>query len=60
MVLVVPKFLVAQCPMEHAVLLTLEGEQWDVALGIDMAHWDDAPQFVVPKVQKIWIPFYLK
>lgn len=38
MVLVVPRLPVAQCPMEQAVLLTLEEEQWDMALEIDMAY----------------------
>lgn len=38
MVLVVPRLLAAQCPMEQAVLLTLEEEQWDTALEIDMAY----------------------
>lgn len=37
MVLLVPRLLVAQCPTEQAVLLTLEEEQWDMALEIDMA-----------------------
>lgn len=38
MVLVVPRLPVAQCPMEQAVLLTLEEEQWDMALEIDTAY----------------------
>lgn len=38
MVLVVPRLPVAQCPTEQAVLLTLEEEQWDMALEIDTAY----------------------
>jgi hypothetical protein len=32
MMLVVSRLPVAQCPTDHTVLLTLEEEQWDMAL----------------------------
>lgn len=46
--------------MQQVVFLTLAGEEWEMALEIDMAHWDAALPFLVPKVQKTWIPVYLK
>lgn len=38
MVRVVPRLPVAQYPMEQAVLLTLEEEQWDATLEMDMVQ----------------------
>lgn len=62
MVLVVPRLLVEQCPMEPVVQpLVLGEEEWDMALEMDTAYWgwDIALLFLVPKVQKTWIPMDL-
>lgn len=60
----VPRLLVAQCPTEQVgpPLVPGEEEERGMALETDMAYWgwDTAPPFLVPRVQKTWIPMDLK